>query len=255
MSPESSEDTSSAQPVPPISNELELVARRELAIRTTDAISEVLDRDITVRGLERMATNRLNRRERLTGVRALRCLEAIARHDSEVVKAVGETGIYHFVEGVIQYGADEKKYLSLVDKEGLSAEQVTGLYAVRELIAGYTEGRPTFPAIEKALATLGMSLADAADDPEHTVERLDEAGYFIDNKGKRIFDRPIMAPNLADRSARVLEDDPDGTLSQAILDAQRADISRPLDEIEDEGEDRVAREVIEILSEINSGLR
>lgn len=219
--------------IPPVSNELELLARRELALRATDAIAEVLERDVTVRGLERMVMSPTSEAERITGVRALRCVETIARSNSPIARAVGEAGIYNYVEGVIQYGADEKKFLELMNVKGLSAEQATGLYALRSLLAEYTNGqRQGFPFIEACLHQVGVSLAEAADDPDGTIDLLDKAGLLVSYKGGRTFNSPILAPNLADRSTRLVEDDPDGTLSASILEAQLEELGRPTEEIE-----------------------
>lgn len=56
--------------------------------------------------------------------------------------------MYHYVEGVIEYGASEKKFLELMDELELSAEEVTGLYAVRKLVADASDGNtPSFPLL------------------------------------------------------------------------------------------------------------
>lgn len=241
---------------PPVSAELELATRRELAIQTTDAISEVLEVDVTLRSLENLATTtQVGDPNRLVAVRALRCVEAIARPNSVVVREIGQTSIYHYVEGVIQYGASERNFLFLMNKYGLSAEQVTCLYELREEIAEFSDGsRPGFPTMERAFASLGMSMQQAALDIESAVTTLDNAGYFINNKGKRTFDETIFAPKLAEGTGRLLPDDPDGSLTAGILDAQRTYLNRTADEIDDEGESLVAQSTAEVVHELLNGL-
>ena len=222
----------------PTSAEIALIERRELAVRATDAISEVLEVDVTIPALIMLADQSETQPVRLAAVRALRCVEAIARDDSAVVAAVGEHGIYHYVEGVIQYGASEKNYLALMEAHQLDAVGVTALYDLREQVATYTNGRkPGFRAMHEALLSIGISSVDAANDPETAVRALDEAGYFIDHVGttqwSRIFDQPIFAPNLTAESARIVEDDIDGTMTRGILEGIKSHFSRHPEEIED----------------------
>lgn len=175
-----------------------LVARRELALQATGFISEVLEVDVTVPMLLTLATGAEEPSVHLAAVRALRCVESIAREDSAVVQAVGEQSLYHYVEGVIQYGAREDRYLQLMDELGLSAEGVTGLYALREAIAEETNGQKIgFPTLLHALKEAGISIEEAALDYEEALARLDEAGFIVGYAGSRIFDRPIFSVDIA----------------------------------------------------------
>lgn len=183
------------------SQELAVLARRDLAQRTTDAISEVLDVDVTVPMLLALADKSEDDSVRLPALRALRCIESIAREDNPIVRRIGEAGIYHYAEGVIEFGASERKYMALLDTFGLDAEAVTGLYALRDAIAAETDGRNIgFDTILSALSTLGIGPHDAAADIEEAVRALGDAGFFIDHAGSKTFNQPIFSPNLAGKT-------------------------------------------------------
>lgn len=224
----------------PTAAQLALLQRRELAITATDAVSEVFEVDVTIPVLQLAARKEEKTQVRLAAVRALRCIEAIAREDSAVMLTIGEGGIYDYVEGVIQYGASEKCYLDLVRAHQLDAAGVTALYEIREQIAAYCDGRkPGFRVMHEALLSVGYTAAQAAQNPEGAVQALDEAGYFIDHVGNsrysRIFPYPIFSPDLAASSARVVEadEDIDGSLTKGILEGFRNYFNRPLEETED----------------------
>lgn len=182
----------------PTAAELELVRRRELAIQATDAIAEVLDEQITVPELMRRADAPEATPGRLRARRALRCVYDIGVEDSPVVAAVGEINLYHYVEGVLQYGSNRNTYLGLMDAFSLTAEQATGLYALRELIADETDGnRIGFPTLQRALKEIGLSMQRAADDPDGTATAFMDAGLFVNYTGSRIYDRPVFSVELA----------------------------------------------------------
>lgn len=184
------------EPVP--GTDVELLARRDLAIRATEAIAEVLEVDVTVGALVRLSRAPEATEVRLAAKRALRCIESVAREDSAVVRAVGEKHIYHYVEGVIRYGASEPTYLGLMRIDRLSAAETTGLYALRQVIADEADGRlPGFPAIHRALQVIGMSPRAAVVDTDETVAALSEAGCFVDHVGGTTFNRPIFFPRGA----------------------------------------------------------
>lgn len=216
----------------PTAKELELLERRELALMATDSIAEVFGVDVTPAMLLTLASSDEKTDTRLAAVRALRCIEAIGRKDSDVVATFGEKGIYHYVEGVIQYGASEKYFLALSDTYAFDAEQVTGLYDLREQIATYTDGsRPGFRTIHLALESIGMTVRNAVRDTEAAVAALDEAGCFVAWKGRRTFDQPILSVKLGATEA-VVDDDPDRTVSKGILEAIRGAAYDPDEEIE-----------------------
>lgn len=182
---------------PVIGSDIELVARRELAVRAVGTIAEVLGVDVSVPNLLVLADDE-NPTVRLAAKRALRCVEAFGRPDSEVVRKIGEAGMYDYVEGVMTYGASERRFLSLMGDHNLLPEEVTGLYAVRERVAEEINGdRPGFPTLLEALASIGIGPRQAASDPEEAVAALEVAGFFVDHLGRRSFDRPIFAPELA----------------------------------------------------------
>jgi|GEM_PF-2944048 len=185
--------------VPGLPNdELAVIARRELAIEATGLIADVLDVEVTVDALLRLSQDEEPSEVRLGAKRALRCIESIGRVDSPVVQAVGRVGLYHYVEGVMTYGASENTFLTLMSERGLSAEETTGVYALRQLIAEETNGESQgFPTINAALESLGISLQEAGQDPDFALSRLYEAGFFPDHAGSVIFDRPVFAPRLA----------------------------------------------------------
>ena len=179
---------------------LERLARRELAIQATDLIGEVLGVDVTVSLLMRLSRATETSDVRLSARRALRCVEAIGRTDSPVVKAVGPSELYHYVEAVITYGAGERTFLQLIEDRRLRAHEVTGLYSLRSLIAAETDGsKPGFPTLLRALDSLGLSPDEACSDPDATLARLDEAGFIVTHAGSRVFDRPIFAPDFSQR--------------------------------------------------------
>jgi hypothetical protein len=183
----------------PTAAELELVRRRELAVQATDAIAEVLDEQITVPELMRQADALEATPGRLRARRALRCVYDIGVEDSPVVAAVGEVNLYHYVEGVLQYGSNRNTYLSLMDTFSLTAEQATGLYALRELIADETDGnRIGFPALQRALKEVGLSMQRAADDPDGTIAAFTDAGFFVNYNGARIYDHPVFSVELSE---------------------------------------------------------
>jgi hypothetical protein len=232
---------------PPAGAELELLQRRELAVRATDAISEVLEADVSLRSLIALASQERKSDERLTARRAVRCVEAIARPNSTIVRAVGEKSLYHYVEGVIEYGASDSMYLSLMDEHEMDPEEVTSLYALRELIGEYNDQgrRPGFKALEGTLATLGISFKDAAGDPQGTLDKLDEAGYFVAFKGQSLTSKIIFSPKLAGSQDRLVLDDADGSITKGILEGQKAQMSRPFEEVDDEMETMSAERTIE----------
>jgi hypothetical protein len=220
----------------PISAELErLTHRRELAIRAIGAVAEVLEVDVTVPMLQRIAeAEDEDPTVHITAVRALRCIEGISKEDSVVIKTIGEVGIYDYVEGVIEYGADQNLYLKLMDTHGLSAREVTGLYSLRELIAEHSAGaKHGFDYLFTVLETAGISIPEAANDPYDALAQLDERGFFVDHIGGLSFDTPRLMPSQADGSPRLLPDDYDGTVSAAILEHQRDVFGRPKEEQED----------------------
>ncbi len=205
----------------PTAKELELLERRELALMANDAISEVFNIEVTPGMLLTLADAQEKTDVRLAAVRALRCIEAIGRRDSDVVAAVGEKGIYHYVEGVIQYGASEKYYLALSESYSFDAEQVTSLYDLREQIAIYTNGqKPGFRTIHAALESIGMTVRNAVRDTEAAVAALDEAGCFVAWKGSRTFDQPILSVKLG-ATETIVDEDPDRTVTKGILEAIR----------------------------------
>ena len=187
----------------PTSAELELIRRRELAIQATDAIAEVLDEEVTVPELMRRADAAEATPGRLRARRALRCVYDIGVEDSPVVAAVGEVNLYHYVEGVLQYGSNRDTYLGLMDAFNLTAEQATGLYALRELIADETDGnRIGFPTLQRALKEVGLSMQQAADDPDGTLTAFMDAGLFVNYNGSRIYDHPVFSTELASRDKK-----------------------------------------------------
>jgi len=176
----------------------QFLARKELAVTATGYISDVLEVDVTVGALLTLSQDIEPSDVRLAAKRALRCIEAIGREGSPVVRAVGEAGLYDYVECVVTYGASEKRYLELMEEERLTAEETTAIYALRQSIAEETDGNtPAFPAMRRALAEIGMSLKDAADDPDGALAKLEESGYFLNYVGGRTFDHPVFSPGLA----------------------------------------------------------
>lgn len=215
--------------------QLAVSQRRELALQATGAISEVLEVDVTVGALIRLADAEEATGVRLAAKRALRCVVAIAEENSPVVELCqnDETGVYHFAEGVILYGADRNRYLQLAGEYELNAEQTTALYALREQIAEESDGsKPGFAAMVRALASVGITPSEAASDTDAALAALDDAGHFVSYLGKRVFDRPIFAPHHSPDSLRLVEDDDDGSVTKGIIWSIHDHLSRPPEEAE-----------------------
>lgn len=175
--------------------ELDIVRRRELVVQATDALEEVLGEHVTLPGLMREAhASQPATFTRLQARRALRCIKDIGEEESAVVEAVGEGELYHYVEGVLQYGASKKTYLGLMEL-GLSAEETTGLYALRQLIIDDESGA-SFGAIRHAIQLVGMTLQEAIENPDEAVAAFVEAGFFVNYSGSRTFDHAIFSPEL-----------------------------------------------------------
>jgi hypothetical protein len=178
----------------PTAAELALIERREVAVRTTNLAEQIIGEDVSIGALLDLAESTVESPERAHARRVLRCIHDISVENSVVLKAVGEVGVYHYAEGVILFEAGKRNYLELMDKFALSAEQVTGLYALRNLVEQQTDKKPSFPALLKAIGKVGLSVQDAADDSEAALEAFVSEGFFINYSGGRIFDRPIFAP-------------------------------------------------------------
>lgn len=231
-----------AHNTPSDSQALSLAVRRELALQATDAVSEILDVDVTIRSLLYAAETEKPTRDRLIARRALRTIKAVIDEDSRVMKAIGQDGIYDYAEGVINYGASDNKYLALVEAFQLSAAEATGLYALREQIAEQTNGKkPGFDQILDALSKLSMSVYEAANDPESALAAFDEAGFITDHVTYERFDRmvdkqfdmAIFHPKQIGLD-RIVEGDPDGSRTEAIQDGLKEELRRPVEEVEDE---------------------
>jgi hypothetical protein len=175
--------------------ELDVLRRRELALQAVEALEEVLEVKINVPSLLSIAESEDPTPARLQARRALRCIKDIGEEDSPVVKAVGETGVYHYAEGVIQYGCGRHTYLGLMEKFDLSAEEVTSLYALREMIAEEIndDARIGFPELQKALIKVGSSMRQAAEDPDSTIAAFTAAGFFVNYNRGKIYDHPIFS--------------------------------------------------------------
>ncbi|HWB39208.1 MAG TPA: hypothetical protein VG604_03100 [Candidatus Saccharimonadales bacterium] len=243
------------QPDLAASQELSLVQRKALALTSFDAASSILEREVNVAVLARMAES-VDQRTRLTGKRALRAIEAATRPDSKVIKAIGEQGIYPFMEGVILYGADTAKFLALLreEDEGLTPETVTGLYALRESIAQHSEDgkMPSFPSIKRALQRLGISLADGGADPDMIAELIDQTGMLEKTASSGRGGTPAFIAHSYGNEPLV-EDDPDGSFSEAILKGQRAQLSSFADETEYEADSHELGQIMRNLEELVNG--
>ncbi len=207
--------------------ELDIIVRRDLALRATDVIADVLEVDVSVDMLLALAEDDEPSQVRLAAKRALRCVAAIACADSAVITAVGEVDLYHYVEGVIEYGADDRRYLSLMENYDLTAEEATGLYALREQIAEESNGgKPGFDTLKDILVSVGFSMHEAAADTDAALAALHDAGYFRNTKSGYIYDRPIFAPGQSEEAYRLIEDDDDGAMTRGILAAIRTSLNR-----------------------------
>ena len=218
----------------PTSAELEVIQRQELAVVAVNHVADVLKVDVSIPMLVQLADRKEAGPVRLAAVRALRCIQSVAKKDSAVVAKIGEENLYHYVEAVIEYGASEAKFLELVDTGELSPMGVTGSYDLREQIAEYTDGRkPGFRTFFAALGSIGISPAMAASDPEYAAQALDENGFFTNGIGNITFARTRFTPGYADATAPIHPDDTDGTFSRSVREGFRSWFARHPEEIED----------------------
>ncbi len=217
------------------SSELELKVRRTLAVQALDSVSEVLERPVTPKQLLDIIDDKtLSSGVRLIAKRAIRCIVSISEN-STLVDTVGTDGVYHYTEAVMLYAASDKNFLELMEKQDLTAEEATGLYALRELIAeNANEQRPSFQQIFEALKGISMSVYDAAHDPDSAVEAFDAAGYFTDHFSRKQLNGPIFYPPYAESTHHIVEDDTDGSVSKGITDGIRESLQRPPEEQEGE---------------------
>lgn len=222
---------------PPVSTDIELVARQELAQQAVVAISEAFDGlPVTVSQLLTIAQEPEPSAARLGARRALRAVEAIGRPDSPVIRAIGKVGIYNYVEGVVVYGAAEWRYLGLMKDYNLTAEEATALYEIRRQVAEHTnDKKPGFDQLIAALQSIGIDPHQAAIDTEAAVSSLEQAGFFVGYVGGKVFDSPAFMPEFQGKSP--LTHHPDSVRSQDSMMWVREEIERGaiiLEETEDE---------------------
>lgn len=216
------------------STELTLAERRDLALRATDIVAEVTELTVSVPELMDAAMESDSSPQRLLARRVLRCITSIA-DNPDLLQAVGDDGVYHYAEGVLTYGASDRRYLDLMSEYHLTAEEATGLYALRDLVSQYVDGPPSFNDLFNALKRIGMSVQQAATDPDSAIAAFDEAGFLADHYGSKQFNSTIFFPPGSDASNRLVEEDVDGTLTQGIHEGTKEYYRRPPEE-DEEGE-------------------
>lgn len=204
-------------------SEIEIIQRRELALRATDAVSDVYDRTVSIPSLIHASGMEEDTPDRLKAKRALRCIGSLAARNSDIAKAIlnDEDGIYNYAEGVIMYGADDKYYLGLMETYHLNTAEATGIYALREMIGEYGNTKPGFGKIIDTLSRVGLSVQQASMDPEAAVEAFYEAGFFVDHTRNYQYNTPVFAPNLTQKTYAFLEDDIDGTRSEEAIEVAK----------------------------------
>lgn len=218
---------------------LERKKRQDLAVRATDALSELFETEVSVSQILDIAESEEDTPARLTARRALRAITTIAKEGSEVAQRLRAGDMYHYVEGVVTYGASTQRYIALMDSCGLNAEQTTGIYALRELVAEYTDGtKPGLQQLIDALGAVGISVQHAAADPEYAAAKFDEAGFITDHatyqKGDttiiKQFDRPLFYPTQGHSINRLIEGDEDGTVTEGIKEGLQETLRHPAEE-------------------------
>ncbi len=188
--------------------ELDVVRRRDLIILATEEMATLLDVEVSIPNLLTIAQEVKPSTARLNARRALRCLYQIGVDDSIVVRAVGEDKLYHYVEGVMSYGASRATYLGLMGTFGLSAQQTTGLYELRRLVTDHAQGiRVSFPLLHSALEAVGITEQDAAEDTDFAMRAFEWAGFFATHVGNKYFDHDrFIVPGTAEPASY---EDPD----------------------------------------------
>jgi len=239
MDPKSTEINFEKPSPTDVANTLERRKRQHLALKATDALSELFETEVSVPQILDIAESEEDTPARLTARRALRAVTTIAKEGSEVTQRLRGGDMYHYVEGVVTYGASTRRYLALMDSCGLNAEEATGIYALRELIAEYTDGtKPGLQQLIDALGAVGISVQHAAADPEYAAAKFDEAGFITDHatyqKGDativKQFDRPIFYPTKGHSIHRLIDGDADGTVTEGIKEGLQETLRHPAEE-------------------------
>jgi hypothetical protein len=101
---------------------LDRKVRHELAVRATDALSEIFEVDVSLAALLEIAESDEPSAARLTAKRAVRAVAAISKEDSKVIEQIGQNNVYHYMEAVVVYGASDKRYFDLMDKNRASQQ-------------------------------------------------------------------------------------------------------------------------------------
>jgi hypothetical protein len=226
---------------------LDRKVRRELAVRATDTLSEIFEVDVSLAALLDIAESDEPSAARTTAKRAIRAVTSISKEGSDVIERVGQNNVYHYVEAVVVYGASDKRYFELMDTLQLSAEAATGLYALREQIAEHTDGSlPSLPSIINALDSVGISIHQAAYDPDSALAAFEDAGYIFDhviyqgdNGDKNVqYTRTIFFPAKGHTVNRLVDDDVDGSVTQGIREGLQESLRHPIEESDDEDENQ-----------------
>ncbi len=216
------------------STNLEVQRKREAAIRATDAVSEVLDVSVSISALIHRANNENeNEDERVVAKRALRAIGTVAMHDTELSRMIGEDDVYDYTEGVVLYGASDRLYLDLMQKYRLTPAEATGMYALREMVKEHTKN-VGMAALVEALRTVGISAQQAGQDPEMALSAFDEAGFFTDHINGKQLNATVFYPNISSTPARLVDNDPDGSRSQHIIDDYKDHLKQPPEQNEEE---------------------
>lgn len=203
----------------PTAAELDLIRRKAAAEAGLRGVAEVIgESSVPLTHLILIADEKTTSPARRTARRIISALAALASPNSELAAAVGND-TYSLMEATIDYTASHRTYLELMQTYDLTPAEVTGIYALRDMIAQYTNGDTNFPVIVQALERVQISPQQVAQDPEAVVRTFEEAGFFVSYIRGKVYDFPIFRPDL--KNPRWLMRTSDTPTSRAATENRR----------------------------------
>lgn len=198
--------------------DLAIAERRELARAAVDAIADVVGRDISVPELVALADNKEERHTtRLMARRGLRFVAALGQEGSELARRLdGKDEVYAAAESFITFGASTGRYTAMLC-QGLSPQEATGLYALREVMSEHFNNTESFSAIIAALAHVGVEPSAVHHDVDTVFTQLYEAGLFQSTRGTILTRSYLFVGSSAVRPAVLIEGDQNGAMTADLI--------------------------------------
>jgi hypothetical protein len=207
--------------------ELELAARRELAISGVGALSEVFGVEVSVSQLlETSENDHVEPDVRLQAKRGLRFVAALGEKNSSLARCLEaddpmttEGNVYAAAEAFVFFGASERRYPKLVSEVGLRPAEATAVYALRERLLEAHGSAESLGTILKTLETLGIGSRELVTDPDGVLDTLDASACFKQTSKRGTGGRSYLQTTAMEHS--VVSGDPDGSISAGITAATR----------------------------------